>query len=481
MYYYEKKSLLWFLKKNAVDIADAPALVDDNKAYSWKECYHTVIQVIRCLEKDYDFCSNTVVSYQCANCLHDILILLALLSMGCHVVITNKKDAKMKIDCDFFYADTKTIDKNELLQQTGRLDYAASVKNTDFDTEKAYIILYTSGTEEKPKGIALTHYSFLNNARNLADNMMLDRDDRICLIPHISHCFGLIVLMSSIISGAMLYFPETKNYRELLVKIQRQRITVINTVPTVFLGLCREIGSSSDVALSVQKGVIAGGGYSSRQFHEIEEKLSMTLMSTYGLTECCATVTFCAMDEDRSSNVGRFISGVQGCIQNQNGELCETGVIGEICVKGYNLMAGFWEKGRIVSCSLDENGWYHTGDMGYLDAEDRLWITGRKKNIIIRGGENISALKLEKAALEFPGILECTVVGVADDFYGEVPYMITKQDDGVNMSEFSQHLKNVLDRHEYPAKIFTVSNIPTNNNGKYDYQKIHEMIEQSKA
>ena len=479
MYQQNKNTLSFFLKKNATEIPNYPALLDDNVTYTWKKCYDYVSQICRCLRESYSLSAGVEIIYRCANFPQDIMILFALFSLGCHVAIVKTAEEFIKVNFSSTHKErcSSIIDREKLLSDVDRLD-TKEYEIDGYDTEKSYIILFTSGTEETPKGIALTQYSFLNNAMNLSDYMQLNRTDKICLIPQIYHCFGLQVLLSGIVSGSTLFFPETTNYGELLLKIQYHSITVLNTVPTVFLGMCRAIDSKKKFVSKVKKGIIGGGPYSPQQFREIENKLSMKLLSSYGLTECCATVTFCVMGEDCSTNVGRFIHGIHGCIQNKSGDRCEPGCIGEICVKGYNLMKGFWENGRVKDCNLDTNGWYHTGDLGYLDNEDRLYIAGRKKNIIIRGGENISVLKLTNIALKYPGVYECVVIGIPDDFYGEVPCMMICLSENIDVSAFENYLERSLNKHERLAKIMVVDVIPTNDNGKYDYEQIKRLLKE---
>jgi fatty-acyl-CoA synthase len=209
----------------------------------------------------------------------------------------------------------------------------------------------------------------------------------------------------------------------------------------------------------------------------------MKLLSSYGLTECCATVTFCSYDsslEERANGVGRFIHSVTGSIQNAHGHELPINNYGEICVKGYTIMSGYYNNGMLQTEFTDKNGWFHTGDMGYLDDALNLHVVGRIKNIIICGGENISPKKVEDAILLFTHIDECVVLGVADSYYGEIPCALIQLADlyavSFNMDELQSFLKEKLERFEIPRRIMVVEQIPKNENGKYDQETIRKLF-----
>lgn len=472
MYHKDPRSFYPLLAERAAGAPEDIALFSDSRALSWRETAHTVRSLCHVLATRHGVGAETQTVYRCRNRIGDITLLFALLSLGCQVSIEaapgGEPFPRLRL------SPGGEIDTEALLTQVVTENIPCPEA---YDTKNANIVLFTSGTEMLPKGIVLSQYAFWNNARNLADAMGLLPCDRICLIPSVHHCFGLITLLAGIAAGAAVYFPETGKYPALLEKLSRNRITVVNAVPTVFLGMLEDAGSPKALPGTLRTGIIAGGMYTPSQFREIETRFSMTLLSTYGLTECCATVTFCDPHGDNACHVGRFLPGVEGCIQSPAGQLLPPEREGEICVRGYNLMTGYLSGDRFTPCPLDENGWFHTGDLGSLDGEENLHITGRLKQIIIRGGENISAQKLALTALELPFVQECAVVGIPHSFYGEVPCMAVKAAPGFDLPGFRSALAQALPRHEYPAKILVLAEIPVNANGKYDLQALRSLFQ----
>ena len=209
----------------------------------------------------------------------------------------------------------------------------------------------------------------------------------------------------------------------------------------------------------------------------------MNLLSSYGLTECCATVTFSSYEgglEDKAYGLGRFIPGVIGSIQDPCGNKLPVMHYGEICVKGYSLMKGYYDNGNLLYDFVDKNGWFHTGDLGYIDSKNNLHIVDRIKNIIICGGENISPKKIEDTILQLSFVDECAVVGIEDKYYGEIPCAVIKSSDlkisNENEYKIKGYLEEILEKYEIPRKILLVDAIPVNENGKYDKVAIRRLF-----
>lgn len=386
-------------------------------------------------------------------------------------------DAVITAEPDDYPMSATVISSSILYENLDEVNYETVYINSP-NTTKSTLILYTSGTEGSSKGVCLSQYSFINNAINVTNYMDLTVSDKICFVTALHHCFGIINILMSIIVGSSLFFPSTLNFEYLLKTIQRYELTILNAVPTIFLGLIRSSDFDSQKVKTLKSGIIAGGKCSPRQFIEISQKLEMYLFSSYGMTECCATITFstkCDSIVDRAETVGKFIDGVSGCIQGNNNNILPKNQIGEICVKGYNLMQKYEGVADSVPFT-DSEGWFHTGDIGYIDNQERLHITDRLKDIIIKGGENLSPHKISNIALQFEEISECVVIGIEDDYYGEVPIMIINTSEGFILEKFRSFLKNNLEKSEIPSKIVEMSYIPQNENGKYDKSILKKMF-----
>ena len=473
LFYNDSRSILYFIKQNSLCTPDSVALYSDSLSYTWEECATVIFALMDMFEKEYNIHSGNHIVLECENTPNDILIFLSLLSIGCQIelpFVNVEGMVKIKTKTKEYHFSSYEIIKSIILQKTNLL-----LSDNSNDTNNSCILLYTSGSESIPKIIVLSQYSFINNALNFADCSELNKNDKICLIPHIQHCFGIIVLLASVSVGAQLFFPSTTNSEKLLRLIKKHELTIVNTVPTIFLGMIHHPSFSQDNVKSVRSGVIAGSFYEPSQFLEIQNSFQMNLLSSYGLTEFCATVTFCTKDQEASRNVGKLIPGVKGIIKKDNTE-AQPYQEGEICLKGYNCMKGYWEDNRLVPCPVDDDGWFHTGDLGYFDKDGFLYITGRLKEIIIRGGENISIPRLRKIALQHVGVEECVVISIDDNYYGELPYMVVKTNKHFELTSFAQHLRNCLDKYEIPQKIYCWDTIPKNPNGKYNNDIIKTII-----
>ncbi len=344
----------------------------------------------------------------------------------------------------------------------------------DVDVKEPSILMFTSGSTGVSKGVLLSEYAILNNCLNYVYGYEVSnqKDIQIVLTP-LHHIMATIILFTHAIAGTIVFMPAQGSPDYILDSIEKYKITKLDAVPTLFYALIQAQKAKPRDLSSLQSGGIAGGSYSPEQFLYVEEQLGMLLFPTYGMTETATMITHGRRSEPskvRSDGVGRFTDGVDGVIKNTDGTLTKKGDVGEICVKGYNLMNGYYMDEEANAQAFDSQGYFHTGDLGYLDENDYLHVVGRIKDIIIRGGDNLSPVKIENALVRIEGVEQACVVGVEDSYYGEIVCAAVIAH-GVNEEELKVKVSKLLRKSEIPSKIIFLDNMPLNSSGKPD--KLH--------
>ena len=304
---------------------------------------------------------------------------------------------------------------------------------TELDTAYAAVtpqdtamILFTSGSTSCPKAVCTSHYSRVNGGIQQAHDLAATADDRFCVAMPVYHCFCVSGnLFAALAVGACVCLPHDRHTANVIDTVQKARCTVLNSVPTMFRAMLAKEDFSPARVASLRIGIIAGAGCSPEEFERIQHSFDrgFTLMSSLGQTECTAGLTVCNIGDPlavRSHTVGHFMSHVEGKIVDlASGAELPVGGVGEICVRGYLTMQGYFDDPGATADTLDADGWVHTGDLWRLDADGNITLCGRCKELIIRGGENISPVEIEHALAKDPAVAECKVVGVPDAHFGE--------------------------------------------------------------
>lgn len=468
MYRKDTRTFYKVIEDTALKCPDNVAFFEDGNSYTWRESKRIIDGLCAAFSQTYGIGRYDRINLHIQNRTADILVMCALLSMGCDVKIDTPPAGDIEIE---YPGGVITMDPASVPGYITREGEGCAV--SEYDTNESNVIIVTSGTESTPKEVFISHYSVINHAQNITDFMSMTCDDVAYVIPRVQHTFGFMEVLMGLVSGAASFFSKSIRFEDVLNNVYRYGITVFSTVPTVFLGILKLPGFEPEMVKSLRVGSIAGGPYSASQFRKIREELSIVLMATYGQTETSAPLTFGIPGEDDIMSVGTFMDGVTGIIQNEDGTEAERGCEGEVCVKGYNVMKGYIIDGELHPCERDAQGWYHTGDLGHLDEHGNLYITGRKKDIIIRGGKNISIKKLVDAALDYPDVYQCAVVGVKDDYYGEVPCMAVCVYPQFDLDAFTEFLSGKLKKSEIPL-ISVMDEIPVNLNQKPDTRALKE-------
>ena len=344
-----------------------------------------------------------------------------------------------------------------------------------------FMIIFTSGSTGKSKAVILSHKNCIANPVDAMPLFQQNEKDRAISLLPLNHVFGFAVISCATFCGHDIVFPKMTKAEYVLSCIEKYKISVLYSVPTFILELLSDGKHKNYDVSSLRLGLMAGGPFTAKQMSFIEGELGLQLMPGYGMSECVGISTMSYGDpvEDRAAGVGRLYPMTQAYILDDDGEEVAIGETGEICVKGATQMLGYYNNEEATKEAVDELGRLHTGDLGYFDEKGILHINGRKKDLIIRGGENISAGKVETALLTTKGIYQAAVVPVKDEKYGEVVGAMIMLEKGVNYTEEDTKylLKDKLSKHEIPEIICFVTEFPKTSSGKIDKIKVKEMMQ----
>ncbi len=335
---------------------------------------------------------------------------------------------------------------------------------------------YTSGTTGFPKGVMLTHYNVVNNGKCIGDRMGLSTADRLMIQVPMFHCFGMVLSMtSSMTHGATICPLPYFSAKQSLACINQEKITAFNGVPTMFIAMFNHPDYRSTDFSHMRTGIMAGAGCPPELMRRAAQpdEMNMTgIVSVYGQTESAPGSTMSAWTDSlevRTDTVGYAFPHVRcKIVDPETGEEVPAGVNGEFCSKGYNTMKGYYKMPQATKDTVDEEGWLHSGDLACRDEEGNYRITGRLKDMIIRGGENIYPKEIEEFIYTHNAVKDVQVIGVPDKKYGEeiMACIILKEPGSVTVEEMTDYIKASMARHKVPKYISFVDSFPMNAAGK---------------
>lgn len=336
------------------------------------------------------------------------------------------------------------------------------------------VIMMTSGTTGLAKGVMLSHGSLFNNAKSIAQHLYLTANDKMCLTVSLFHIFGLSgTLLSCLHSGCQVCIPEQYSTADIVATILRNQCTALNGVPTMFYNILQYCDQNHIRITGLQKGEIAGAVVGETAFRNIVKKLNMhALMTSYGMTETAPAVTFSTIDDSieiRSRTVGKVLPHIRVRIRDiHTGVLLTENMSGEIEVSGYNVMQGYYNNPEATAETMTDDGWLRTGDIGFIDQDEYVTISGRKKELMIRGGENISPVEIERCILELPQVAQVKVFGVSDAKYQEeiCACIVLKEKQQLTEYDVVHHVSNWMAQHKCPRYVVFFAEFPHTASGK---------------
>ena len=341
---------------------------------------------------------------------------------------------------------------------------------------------YTSGTTGFPKGVMLTHYNISNDGYFTGENMGFTQDDKLCVCVPLFHCFGVVLAtMNCLTHGCTEVMVEKFDPLVVLASVHKERCTALYGVPTMFIAeLDHPMFSMFDMSC-LRTGIMAGSLCPVELMKRVSEKMYMTITSVYGLTESSPGMTqTCLNDtfEQRCTTVGRDFPFVEvKVLDPETGKECPVGVQGEMCCRGFNVMKGYYKNPKATAEVIDENGFLHSGDLGVKDENGFYRITGRIKDMIIRGGENVYPREIEEFLYQMPGIKDVQVAAVPSKKYGEEVGAFIILNEGVKMEpeDVRDFCKGKIARYKTPKYVFFIDQFPLTGSGKIQKFKLKEM------
>jgi fatty-acyl-CoA synthase len=343
-------------------------------------------------------------------------------------------------------------------------------------------IQYTSGTTGKPKAVLTTHYTMINNAIVSGKNMKYTPDDRLLLCLPLFHVIGCVLSgILALLHGSTLIIVERFQTDQVLELLEKERCTAMNAVPTMFHFVLNSPKLRAEKLPFLRKGFIAGSYCPPALMRDIMTKLHISeLSNVYGQTEAIAiSQTVCSDSlKHRLETIGRPLAGVQAKIMDlQTHETLKCGEVGELCVKSEYVMRGYLKNREATEKAIDPDGWLHTGDLATMDRDGYIRIMGRIKEIIIRGGENISPIEIEETLKSYQGVKDAVAIGVPDPILGEeICALIIPSDPNLSLADLHEYAKSRLAKFKVPKYLKIVREFPMTSSGKIQKVILKEQL-----
>ncbi|MBQ8416382.1 MAG: AMP-binding protein, partial [Clostridia bacterium] len=317
---------------------------------------------------------------------------------------------------------------------------------------------YTSGTTGFPKGVMLTHYNVVNNGKYIGDHMDLSTADRMMIQVPMFHCFGMVLSMTASMTHGTTMLPLPYfSPKPALACVHNEHITAFNGVPTMFIAMMEHEDFPKTDFSYMRIGIMAGSNCPADLMKKATEVMNMKeIVSVYGQTEAspgCTMSSYYDSLQVRTETVGSAFANVEcKIIDPETGEDCPDGVNGEFVARGYNIMKGYYKMPEATAAAIDADGWLHTGDLACRTPEGNYLITGRLKDMIIRGGENIYPKEIEEFIYTCPKVSDVQVIGVPDEKYGEeiMACVILKEGESMTEEEMKAFVGASMARHKVP-------------------------------
>jgi long-chain acyl-CoA synthetase len=329
------------------------------------------------------------------------------------------------------------------------------------------IIVYTSGTTGHPKGAMLTHGNLLANVESCRHELKAVGEDRFVVLLPMFHSFMLTVglLLPMLIGGSIVLIKTLHPPKNVIMEIIQHRATLLPAVPQFFRALAH---TPATVDLPLRVCISGGAPLPAETLREFTARFTIPLLEGYGLSEASPVVSFTPLRGPwKAGSIGVPILGVEMSIQNEAGEMLPAGQTGELCVRGANVMLGYWNQ-PAATAEVIRNDWLLTGDIGYSDKDGYFYITDRKKDMLLVNGMNVYPREIEEVLYNFPGVREAAVIGIPDARKGEQPLAFVASHEGVQLEEkcLLEHLKERLAEYKLPRKVVIMPALPHNATGK---------------
>ncbi len=374
---------------------------------------------------------------------------------------------------------------NDMLSMASKID-DSDLKNVQksLEFDDAINIQYTSGTTGFPKGVTLSHFNILNNGFFIGERMDFTEKDRLCIPVPFYHCFGMVLAnLACVTHGATMVLPGEAFEPEAVLKtVEQEKCTALHGVPTMFIAELEDPSFNDYDLTSLRTGIMAGSPCPVEVMKRVNHEMHMNEITiAYGLTEASPVITQTSTHdtlEHRTATVGQVLPFVEAKIVDpETGKIVPTGVQGELCTRGYHVMKYYYNNPEATKEAIDENGWLHTGDLATMDEDGYFKITGRMKDMIIRGGENIYPREIEEFLYTHPKISDVQVIGVPDRKYGEeiCAWVKLKEGETATEEEIKEFCRGKIAHFKIPRYIKFTDSFPMTVTGKIRKVEMREI------
>ena len=344
----------------------------------------------------------------------------------------------------------------------------AEIQSTDLSD-----ILFTSGTTGAPKGVMTSHEQNIRTFKAWTELLGLNENDRYLVINPFFHSFGYKAgILAGLMRGTTLLPHQVFDPELILERIEREKITMMPGPPTLFQSILSSENLDKFDISSLSKATTGAAVIPVELITKMRKKLGInTVLTAYGLTESCGLVSMCRHEDSDAivaTTSGRAIPDIELRCVNEKGQPLGVGQAGEIVVRGFNIMLGYFENSAATAESIDSDGWLHTGDIGYLDAEGNLSITDRLKDMFITGGFNCYPAEIENQLSQHPSIASCAVIGIPDERLGEVAmaWVVLERNCALTEQELISWSRERIANYKVPRQVKIIDSLPLNASGK---------------
>lgn len=367
---------------------------------------------------------------------------------------------------------------------------AGEVTDEEYEARKAAVdpydvvnMQYTSGTTGFPKGVLLSHVGIGNNGFSIGEREGLTENDRVVIPVPLFHCLGCVVgVLACVTHGSAMVILESFSPEKVMAAVQDEKCTSIYGVPSTYVSILGHRRFSQYDFSSLRVALMSGSVCPEPLIREVMASMGVkAVVIPYGLTETSPAITMTGLDETddhRCRSVGRVLEGIEMELRDPaTGKPVGPGVQGEVCCRGYNVMKGYFNMPEATAETIDKDGWLHSGDLGVLDEEGYLRITGRIKDMIVRGGENIYPREIEEFLMEMDSVRDVQVLGIPSHRYGEdvAAFIIPREGFSVRPEDVRDFCRGRIAWHKIPRYIAVVESFPKTGSGKVQKYKLREL------
>jgi len=340
------------------------------------------------------------------------------------------------------------------------------------------VILYTSGTTGRPKGAMLTHGNLFSNARDTADYLGFNGDDKVIAALPVFHVFALTVVVNApLIKGATILLVPRFSPQDVFTIAKVQKATVFAGVPTMYNFLYQFPQDNVEDFSTIRLAISGGSSLPVALLHNFEDKFNVRISEGYGLSEASPVTCFNPLDRDRKpGSIGTSIVNVENRVVNELGDDVGVNEVGELIVRGPNVMKGYYKMPEETAATI-RDGWLYTGDLARIDEEGYIYIVDRKKDLVIVGGYNVYPREVEEVLFAHPGVVEAAVIGLPDIDFGEAvhAYVVVK-DNSVTREDLHAYCAKHLAKYKIPKQFEYLEELPKNTTGKILRRSLKELV-----